>query len=85
MMETRKRSLVKAVSWQVWGLLMMALLGFLFTGSLSTGGQLAVLSTAIGFVCYLLHERLWAAIRWGLRAAEPTVSTPSADRARPHF
>ncbi|RLQ89161.1 DUF2061 domain-containing protein [Notoacmeibacter ruber] len=65
-METRKRSLVKAVSWQAWGLLMMVLLGFFFTGSISAGGQLALLSTAIGFLCYLLHERLWAAIHWGM-------------------
>ncbi len=65
-METRRRSLVKAVSWQFSGLIMMALLGFLFTGSVSAGGALALVSTGIGFVCYLLHERLWTAIRWGI-------------------
>lgn len=65
-METRKRSLVKAVSWQVWGLVTMALLGFVMTGSIRTGGQLAVFSAMIGFLCYLLHERIWSAIRWGI-------------------
>ncbi|WP_114390033.1 DUF2061 domain-containing protein [Notoacmeibacter marinus] len=65
-METRKRSLVKAVSWQVWGLVTMAMLGFMMTGSIRTGGQLALLSALIGFLCYLLHERIWSAIRWGI-------------------
>ncbi|MCB8838004.1 DUF2061 domain-containing protein [Aurantimonas sp. VKM B-3413] len=68
-METRLRSLAKAVSWQCLGFLVMAILGFVFTGSLSSGGALAAISSVLGFVSYLLHERVWASVRWGWTAA----------------
>lgn len=64
-METRRRSLVKALVWQVIGLLSMLLIGWLATGSLGLAGGLAVANMAVGFVAYLLHERLWARVRWG--------------------
>jgi len=66
-METHRRSLAKAVTWQLTGLISMALIGYAFTGSLSAGGMLALVTTAIGFVCYLIHERVWARIGWGRR------------------
>ena len=66
-METRRRSIVKALSWQMLGLLTMSALGFLFTGSLTSGGALALASAAVSFFAYLLHERLWAGVRWGWR------------------
>ena len=64
-METRKRSLVKAVLWNLLGFACMALVGFLLTGSVATGGWMAVINTALGFSMYLGYERLWARIRWG--------------------
>ncbi|MEF2074120.1 DUF2061 domain-containing protein [Consotaella aegiceratis] len=68
-METRARSLAKAVSWQLLGLLSMSVLGYLFTGSLTSGGALAAVSCLLGFCTYLVHERLWAGIQWGWKAA----------------
>ena len=64
-METRTRSLVKAVIWSALGFLVMALVGLAFTGSLAVGGVMAVLNTVIGLITYLLYERLWARISWG--------------------
>lgn len=64
-METRKRTWIKAIGWQALGLLMMTLLGAIFTGSVSAGGALALASTAIGLCTYVLYERLWARIAWG--------------------
>ena len=64
-METRTRSLVKAICWNILGLAMMAIVGLAMTGSLAMGGAIAVLNTAIGFVSYLLYERFWAGVRWG--------------------
>ena len=79
-METRLRSLAKAISWQCLGFLVMAMLGYLFTGSLSSGGALAAVSTALGFVSYLLHERIWARIRWGWIAAAGDGGAASRSR-----
>ena len=64
-MESRRRSLVKAASWQLSGLATMTALGFAFTGSVTAGGTLAMASAGVGFVCYLIHERVWASISWG--------------------
>ena len=64
-METRTRSLVKAVIWSALGFLVMALVGLGFTGSLAVGGVMAVLNTGIGLITYVLYERLWARISWG--------------------
>lgn len=66
-METRARTLAKAVGWQVLGLVMMALVGAVLTGSLALGGTLAAVNAGLGFVLYVVHERVWARVRWGLR------------------
>ena len=64
-METRARTLVKAVLWNVIGLTVMSLVGLVMTGSAAVGGLIAVINTAIGLICYILYERVWARIRWG--------------------
>ena len=64
-METRRRTLVKAVLWNVIGLMMMSIVGLIMTGSAFVGGTIAVINTAIGLSCYILYERVWARIGWG--------------------
>lgn len=64
-METRKRSLVKAVIWNLMGLMMMSLVGLVATGSIAVGGVMALVNTAIGFTLYLIYERVWSHVRWG--------------------
>lgn len=64
-METRKRSLVKAVIWNLIGLASMAAVGLIATGSAALGGTMALVNTALGLVCYLIYERIWANIGWG--------------------
>jgi len=64
-METRRRSFVKAMIWSAMGLVMMALIGWIATGSVAVGGFMALINTAIGLVMYVLYERVWATIRWG--------------------
>lgn len=64
-METRSRTLVKAVVWQALGLLTMTLVGWAITGSVAVGGGMAVINAGIGFCAYVLHERFWSGVRWG--------------------
>ena len=64
-MESRVRSLVKAICWQMLGLLTMSLIGLAVTGSLALGGMLAGINAAVGLAAYLAHERVWANVRWG--------------------
>ena len=67
-METRRRTLVKAVLWNIMGLIVMSLVGYAATGSLAFGGKLAVVNTLIGLCTYLIYERIWTKISWGRHA-----------------
>lgn len=73
-METPKRTLAKAVSWQLLGLISMAVIGWFFTGSLAVAGSMAVVTAICGSVCYFLHERVWNRISWG--RIEPFYTAP---------
>lgn len=64
-METQKRSVVKAIIWNVIGLFSMSLVGLASTGSMALGGKMAVINAALGLSCYFVYERLWAKVRWG--------------------
>ncbi len=66
-METRRRTLVKALFWNALGLVTMSLVGLAMTGSVAVGGAIAVVNTVIGLTVYIAYERLWARVRWGLR------------------
>ena len=64
-METRRRSVVKALVWNIIGLGVMGLVGYMATGSIATGGTIAFVNTALGFTLYLAYERVWAGVSWG--------------------
>jgi uncharacterized membrane protein len=64
-MEHSKRTLTKAISWQVIGFVMMAVVNYFYMGDFSQGLGLSALLTLIGLVSYYLHERFWAGIGWG--------------------
>ncbi|WP_209016406.1 DUF2061 domain-containing protein [Roseibium sp. RKSG952] len=56
---------MKAVVWNLMGLVMMTLVGLIATGSAAVGGGLALVNTAIGLTLYVIYERVWAGISWG--------------------
>ena len=66
-METRKRTLVKALCWNLIGLATMSGVGYAATGSVALGGAMAMWNTVLGLSLYILYERLWAGIGWGRR------------------
>lgn len=66
-MDTTRRIVAKAFSWQLVGLVSMTALGTIFTGSAGTGGLLALTSAALGTLCYIAHEKLWALVPWERR------------------
>jgi len=64
-METRKRTLVKAVLWTAFGWTVMTFVGLAFTGSVVAGGAMAAVNAGLGLISYVVYERVWANIRWG--------------------
>ena len=61
-METRKRSIIKAGELAEPGARGDDAAGYLFTGSFSQGGSLAIVAALVSLIIYVLHERLWAHI-----------------------
>lgn len=66
-METGKRTIVKALIWQITGIITMGVVGVLMTGSAAQGMALALANTAVGLMTYILYERIWARIHWERR------------------
>ncbi|WP_428264458.1 DUF2061 domain-containing protein [Haliangium sp.] len=64
-METRKRSLAKALSWRIVATVITMAVAFALTREVEVAAAVAGLDTTIKFGAYFVHERLWLRIRFG--------------------
>lgn len=64
-METGRRSILKAVIWQVMGLFVMVIIAYLYTGSWTAGSALGGINFLVGMCSYVIYERVWAKVSWG--------------------
>ncbi len=69
-METKRRSLVKALSWRFVATFITMTIAFLVTGKLDLALEIGLLDTTIKFAAYFGHERLWLRIRYGRISTE---------------
>ncbi len=70
-MESRRRSLVKALTWRAGGLVVTALIALLLTGSWRAAASIGLLDTLVKLAAFYVHERMWLKIRFGrLRAVD---------------
>ena len=66
-MESKARTLAKAMTWQVIGLIVMTALAWWQTGSMGGAMTLALSANLCSIVTYVMHERIWSRVRWGRR------------------
>ncbi len=64
-METRRRSLVKSLSWRFLATIITASVAYGITGEASFAVEIGLLDTSIKFFVYYLHERAWVRIHYG--------------------
>ncbi len=64
-MESRKRSIAKAVSYRFCGSLITAGIAYLLTGKLNIALGVGALDGVVKLAAYFVHERIWARIPWG--------------------
>ena len=64
-METRKRSILKTISFRILASLTTIALVLIFTGDLSLAGTIGVIELVSKLIIYYLHERAWDIIPWG--------------------
>ena len=62
---TRKRSVVKALTYRAFIVCLDFLVIYLFTGKVEVALGFMIVSNIYTTVAYFLHERLWARIHWG--------------------
>lgn len=65
MPNARRRSLIKAVSWRLFGSLDTFMLSLLVTGNARYAVSIASGEALTKIVLYYLHERAWRRVAWG--------------------
>jgi uncharacterized membrane protein len=60
MVESNKRTSLKTISWEMFHLIVLAGIIYLFTGDWEYAGFGAILYIGIESLGYFVHERLWA-------------------------
>lgn len=63
--ETKKRSVLKAVSWRTWATITTAVIVFIFTGQFALAITIGFLEVFAKMALYFFHERLWHRISYG--------------------
>ena len=69
-METRSRSIVKALTWRVTGLVITTTIVWVATRKMELAASGGIVDTAIKLGAYYVHERTWLKVAFG-RAKPP--------------
>ena len=67
MLETKKRSIVKSITFRTIATISTIIIIYLLTGSLELAGIVGVLDVVSKLIIYYFHERAWGKISWGTR------------------
>ncbi len=65
MAETKKRSLLKTITWRITATLTVMILVFIFTGRIDFMLSIGIFDVIFKAVLYFVHERVWNKITWG--------------------
>lgn len=71
--ESKRRSILKTVSWRIWATVTTMILVYIFTGKLLIAISVGSIEVVAKIVLYFLHERLWNKIQYGRKSVEPFV------------
>lgn len=63
--ESQGRSLLKAISWRVFGTIDTILIAWLIAGDISIAFSIGSVELITKFILYYFHERLWNVIKIG--------------------
>jgi uncharacterized membrane protein len=63
--ERLKRSVVKAITYRCFVMILDFTAIKLFTGSTNVAGGFVIVSNIYTTVAYFIHERLWLRVKWG--------------------
>jgi len=70
MLETRRRSIAKALSWRVISLFITTGIAWKATGRMDLAASVGLVDMAIKMGLFYMHERCWSRVMFGLRPPE---------------
>ena len=73
MIISRKRSLVKALTFRIIATITTFLLIYIITGNLGLSSAIGLLDLIIKLILYYFHERAWNKVSWGMKTVEPAL------------
>ena len=82
-MESRRRSIAKALSWRFLAVLITSFVAYLFTDDGAFAMKIGIADSLLKLLVYYLHERAWIRASFGrIEPAEPVpAEVPSPSRA----
>ena len=69
------RSLLKGISWRVFGTIDTFMVAFIFTGKPFAASQIATFEVITKLALYYFHERVWERVMWGKIDRTPHATT----------
>ena len=64
-MESRRRSIAKALSWRALAVMITAFVAYLFTDNAAFAMKIGVADSVVKLLVYYLHERAWVRASFG--------------------
>ena len=62
-MNSKKKSLIKTITWRITASLTTMTIVFVVTGELLIAGEVAILEVIIKMIVYYYHERVWERVK----------------------
>ena len=75
-METRRRSIYKALSWRVIATVVTTCLAYLWSQDMTVAASIGAADSAIKLFAYYLHERAWVSVDAG-REQQGRMNAPA--------
>lgn len=64
MIETKKRSLVKSITWRIICIVVSIITAYFLTGKIDVSVAIGTIYNGITMMLYYLHERFWNKLEW---------------------
>ena len=75
MIDGKKRTLAKAISWRIVAFIVLCLVSWALLGSITAATTISAAYSVVQVFIYFQHERLWNYIKWGKTKGAIVVMT----------
>lgn len=69
-MDSKRRSVAKAISWRILATIITTLVVYWSTGELKFAMEIGLIDTTVKLGVYFLHERTWNKVEYGRNIAK---------------